>query len=144
MAVGSAVVLCDYAGVGPMVTSVEFEGLRRSNFGFETLREPLAPGPILREIARYDTVDAERVRDLTRATACVERTVEKLVTTYREVIAENGASPPARHRPDEWSRRESLRLRLYWAYTSIPRRLRERINGLPGLRRVIDGLRRLP
>jgi glycosyl transferase family 4 len=144
MAVGSAVVLCDYAGVGPMVTSAQFDRLRECNFGFETLREPLAPAPILREMARYDPVDAERVRDLTRATAGVERTVETLVPIYREVIAEHRLEAPAPHRLDEWSRQESLLLRLYWAYTSIPWKLRDRINRLPGLRRVIDGLRRLP
>jgi hypothetical protein len=144
MAVGSAVILCDYAGVGPMVTSAQFEGLRRSNFGFETLHAPLAPKPILREIARYDPVDAERVRDLTRAAAGVERTVEKLVATYREVIAEHRLEARASHRLDDWSRRESLSLRLYWVYTSIPPKHRERINTLPGLKRVITRLRRLP
>lgn len=144
MAVGSAVVLCDYAGVGPMVTSAEFDLLRDRNFGFETLREPLAVRPILREITRYDPVDAERVRDLTRAAAGVDRTVERLVTTYHDVLVEHRSEAPAPHRLDEWSRRESLLLRLYWAYASIPWKLRERINRLPGLRRVIDGLRRLP
>jgi glycosyl transferase family 4 len=144
MAVGSAVVLCDYAGVGPMVTSDQFDSLRERNFGFETLREPLHSAPILREIARYDPFDAERVRDLTRASAGVEGIVEKLVTTYREVIAEQRSKAPAPLRADDWSRFESARLRLYWTYTSIPWRHRRRINRLPGLRHVINGLRRLP
>ena len=144
MAVGTAVVLCDYAGVGPMVTSAEFDWLRVRNFGFEALREPLAPEPLVREIARYDPDDAARVRDLIRDRAGLEATVQKLVAIYRGVLAE--------HRPEVRSRgrrlaerawREGFFLRLYWAYTSIPLRYRERIKRLPGLRRVIGRLRRL-
>jgi len=41
MAVGAAVILCDFSGVGPMVTSTVFDGLRPLNFGFEALRDPL-------------------------------------------------------------------------------------------------------
>src|SRR5207253_87507 len=33
MAVGNAVVLCDYTGAGPMVTSENFDALRVMNFG---------------------------------------------------------------------------------------------------------------
>jgi len=39
LAVGTAVVLCDQAGVGPMVTTTELERLRRLNFGIRTLQE---------------------------------------------------------------------------------------------------------
>ena len=120
MAVGNAVVLCDYAGVGPMVTAAQFDWLRDRNFGFEALREPLAAAPILREIARYDPDEAARVRDLIRARAGLEETVERLVAIYREVLAEHRSDVPSRgsQRVDEGSWRERLVLRLYWAWTS--------------------------
>ena len=145
MTVGSAVVLCDYAGVGPMVTSAQFDALQDCNFGFEALREPLAPAPILREIARYDADDAARVRDLIRARASLEGTVQRLVAIYREVLAEVPSEVPShrRRRPDEWSWREGLFLRLYWIWASIPRQHRETIKTLPGVRGVIVRLRRL-
>ena len=38
MAVGCAVVLCDGAGLGPMVSTGNFAELRPDNFGFRTLR----------------------------------------------------------------------------------------------------------
>ena len=144
MAVGCAVVLCDYAGVGPMVTAAEFDALRERNFGFEALREPLASAPILREIARYDPADATRVRDLIRARAGLEGTVERLVATYLDVIAEHRSAVPSRggRRVDAGAWRERSSLRLYWAWMAIPRKHRERIKRLPGFRRVLVGVRR--
>jgi hypothetical protein len=145
MAVGCAVVLCDFAGAGPMVTSAQFDSLQERNFGFEALREPLAPAPNHREIARYDADDATRVRDLIRARAGLEGAVERLVAIYREVLAEYRSEVPSRGSRglNEWSWREGYLLRLYWAWMSIPRQRREWIARLPGVRRVIDGLRRL-
>jgi hypothetical protein len=94
MAVGAAVVLCDFSGVGPLVTSAEFERLRPLNFGFAAMTEPLAPEPLLREIARYDAADAARVRDLLRATAGLDASVVQLETIYRQIIAEQSEIPP--------------------------------------------------
>jgi len=39
LATGCAVILCDSAGVGPMVSSADFERLRRLNFGIRALLE---------------------------------------------------------------------------------------------------------
>lgn len=144
MAVGSAVVLCDYAGVGPMVTAAQFDWLRDRNFGFEALREPLGKAPILHEIDRYDRDEAARVRDLIRERASLEGTVQRLVATYREVLAEYRREVPTRGRRQAAERawRERFFLRLYWAWMSIPRHRRERIKRLPGVRSVITGLRR--
>ena len=61
LAVGAAVVLCDAAGCGPLVTTVEFERLRRQNFGVRTLQEPTHADTLAREIARYDPHDAAEV-----------------------------------------------------------------------------------
>ena len=43
MAVGNAVVLCDFAGVGPMVSPENFAQLLPMNFGFQALTQPLTP-----------------------------------------------------------------------------------------------------
>src|SRR5439155_22994865 len=69
LAVGAAVVLCDAAGAGPMVTTAALDRVRALNFGVRTLREPLAPEVIAREIARYDAADAARVSRRIRAEA---------------------------------------------------------------------------
>jgi hypothetical protein len=89
MAVGAAVVLCDFAGVGPMVSAAGFDDLRPLNFGFEALRDPLTPEPLLREIGRYDAGDAARVRDQLRASAGLVDSVERIAEIYEEVIEEH-------------------------------------------------------
>ncbi len=145
MAVGNAVILCDYAGVGPMVTSAQFDWLQARNFGFEALGEALAPEPLVREIARYDGADAARVRDLVRSRASLQGSVEALVAIYSEVLGQHLADAPSRAatRSSESSARERSFLRMYRAWSSIPRRLREKIRKLPGMPSVIRRLRRL-
>ena len=95
MAVGAPVVLCDFGGLGPMVRADEFERLRSLNFGFEAFVNELTPEGVIREMERYDTIDAARVRDLVRATCGLEDAVTDLVNVYRQVIEE---CPPSRAR----------------------------------------------
>ena len=144
MAVGTAVILCDFSGVGPMVTSTDFEALRPLNFGFETLRDPLEPEPIRREIARYDPQDAARVRDLLRARAGLGPAVDSLIRIYEEAIAghRSGWSRSTR-RSRARAIGESFFLRLHWRWVSVSPRKRARLKGLPGVQIVMRGRRRL-
>ena len=91
MAVGTAVVLCDEVGAGPLVTSAELDRLRALNFGIRTLREPATPEHFAAELARYDAADAARVSARIRREAGRDAVVDELVTLYREVIAEQQA-----------------------------------------------------
>ena len=93
LAVGTAVVLCDATGVGPLVTSGDFDRLRRLNFGTRTIREPVSPEALARELARYDAADAAAVARRIRAEAGRETAVDELIGIYREVLAEHAASP---------------------------------------------------
>ena len=88
LAVGAAVVLCDEAGVGPMVNLSELDQLQRLNFGMRTLRDKAEPKIILRELARYDPVDARKVAQRVRATSGIETVVDQIVDLYQEVLAE--------------------------------------------------------
>jgi glycosyltransferase involved in cell wall biosynthesis len=94
MAVGAAVVLCDQSGTGPMVTTESFDRLRPLNFGIRTLREPVAPDVLEREIRRYDPADAAEVSRRLRAQAGLERAVDQLAALYREVVAEHRERGP--------------------------------------------------
>jgi glycosyl transferase family 4 len=89
LAVGTAVVLCDAAGVGSLVTASEFDRLRSLNFGLRTLVEPLSAEVLERQIARYDAEDAAKVSRLVRAGAGRDATVDQIIPLYLEVIAEN-------------------------------------------------------
>ena len=88
LAVGAAVVLCDAVGAGPMVTLQEFEQLRALNCGVRTLRSPLEPDIIKREIDRYNPRDASEVSRRVRATAGRDAAVDALLFLYRNVIEE--------------------------------------------------------
>jgi len=89
MACGSAVILCDAAGVGGMVRSAEFDRLRRLNFGIRTLQKPLSAEAILEELARYDPHDARAVSDRIRETASSDALHESLLALYESVIEEH-------------------------------------------------------
>ncbi len=92
LAVGVAVIICDKKGVGPMVTSGEFDRLRPLNFGLRTLREPLRAESIERQIARYDAEDAAKVSRMVRANGGADAVVDQIVSLYEELIAENRSS----------------------------------------------------
>jgi glycosyl transferase family 4 len=145
MAVGTSVILCDYSGVGPMVTSAEFDRLQPLNFGFDALRDPLEREPLLREIGRYDPEDAVRVRDLIRSRAGLVAAVERLTEIYDEAITEHRSARPhsIAPRPARWLIRERLFLRLYWRWMSLSQERRELLARLPGVQVVKHGARRL-
>jgi hypothetical protein len=141
MAVGTAVVLCDFSGVGPMVTSMGFDELRPLNFGFESLREPLAATPLLREMERYDPDDAARVRDMLRSSTGLVPAVETLVRVYRDVIAEHRRQPIRSTNRRMQSPAASIFLRLFWRWTALPARHTERLKALTVVR-VVERLAR--
>ena len=88
LAVGTAVILCDAAGVGPLVTTENMESLRKLNFGIRALRSPMEPGILSQQIAYYNAVDAARVSAWIRHTAGMECALDDLVSLYEEVVAE--------------------------------------------------------
>jgi glycosyltransferase involved in cell wall biosynthesis len=94
MATGSAVVLCDFAGAGPMVTSEDFDRLRSLNFGAGVLLHPLRSETIGREIAHYDPVDAAEVAHRVREQAGLEMAALRWHHLYMEVVEELRQSPP--------------------------------------------------
>jgi len=93
LAVGAAVVLCDAAGVGEMVTTNNLDRLRPLNFGIRALREAVSAEALAREIARYDANDAAEVSRRIRATAGRDAVIDELVSIYQEVLAESAGRP---------------------------------------------------
>src|SRR5262249_219014 len=89
MAVGAAVVLCDEAGCGPMVTADQFDRLRTLNFGIRTLVwRPVAVDELVRQIAKYDPRDAAEVSSRIRQEAALEASADAIVSLYREPISQ--------------------------------------------------------
>ena len=130
MAVGSAVVLCDARGLGPMVTRAQVAHLRRWNFGMRTLTRALDPRLIGDEMTRYNADDAAEVSRYVREAAGLDRCVEKFVQLYREVIAEYAALPARQTQVPPRTLRRAL-----------PRvGFRDRLRGVPGFGRALIAL----
>jgi hypothetical protein len=88
-AVGTAVVLCDSAGAGPMLTTNNVAVLRRLNFGIRALRGEPTVAAMRAAIAAYDAADATAVSAQLRATAGLDLLVDQLIGIYGDVIAES-------------------------------------------------------
>ncbi len=139
MAVGAAVVLCDYGSLGPMVTTKEFSSLRPQNFGFQALRFPLQPENILRQVARYDPQDATTVRGMIRTQASLEQAARSLSGIYQEVLRELESEP---HGPfAAVPSREQLLVRLYVKLTGTWRGVtpvqKKFLKKIPGVRALL-------
>jgi hypothetical protein len=93
MATGAAVVVCDVRGVAGMVSSANFDRLRRLNFGVRSLMQPLNADVLQREMGRYSPDDAKRVWDLVRRVATNDSLHEDYLALYGEVIDEHRAAP---------------------------------------------------
>jgi hypothetical protein len=109
MAVGSAVVLCDIKGVGPMVTASELDRLRGLNFGIRTLREKIDADVLEKEIARYDPADAATVSQRIRNSAGREAAIDQIFALYEEVLSAFAGG--ARRDRDAEARAEAAYLR---------------------------------
>jgi hypothetical protein len=90
MAVGAAVVLCDFQGLGPLVSADNVAVLRPWNFGMRLLTEPLQPARIAERMAAYDPADAAAVRDYIRRDASLDAALDRYQALHREVLADPG------------------------------------------------------
>ncbi|HEY1264924.1 MAG TPA: glycosyltransferase [Terriglobales bacterium] len=88
MAVGAAVVLCDFAGLGGMVTPENFSSMRKLNFGTGNLVQPLDPALIAAEIQKYDREQAASVAALARGEASLAVAAAEWLELYREILNE--------------------------------------------------------
>jgi len=90
LACGSAVILAGPEGFGPLVTRDLFLELRRFNFGRSLLGAGIDRSWLERELDRYDVHDAQRVCELTRATAGLVQMAERYICLYKELAAAPG------------------------------------------------------
>lgn len=95
MCVGAAVVLCDVEGVGPLVTSANFDALRDLNFGIGAL-DAGGASTLDASIAAFDPIDAARVRDRVRSDTTRDAAARSLLTLYEKLLRET-FEPEALH-----------------------------------------------
>jgi hypothetical protein len=154
LAVGTAVILCDLTGSGPLVTTADLDRLRRLNFGIRALSEKLDADLLTREIARYDPEDAAQVSLKIRATSHLDGVVDDAVALYDEVIQEFRERPA----PDPAEENRAAAEYLRWMTLAIRHkqaahesmlansptlRLRNWIGGVPLMDRLLKPLAQL-
>jgi hypothetical protein len=93
MATGAAVILCDAAGLGPMVTPDNFEELLAGNFGMKVLRSAHDRVLIESAIAEYDPERVRAVSELVRGSLARDPIVGRLAMLYDEAIKEAKSAP---------------------------------------------------
>lgn len=138
MAVGAAVILCDFRGAGRMVRSSDVDEFRRWNFGARLLRQPLDPHVLLAQIACYDPGDASVVSRRIRASAGLADQVDQMIALYRDVLSEW----PRARRPTRRSEVRSAAIAMRAVRPPAPR-LRERIRRIGILGPVLVLIKRI-
>jgi hypothetical protein len=86
LATGCAVVLCDAAGFGELVTTGNYDWLRLRNFGMFTWRLPVTEQSLLAQLGRYDPQDAAIVTDRVRQTEGLFAATVELVEIYEAAM----------------------------------------------------------
>ncbi len=86
LACGTALIACDAAGLGGMVTPGNYERFRALNFGIRTLRDPITVEAITREIDLYDAIGARGVTQRVRSEAAMEPAIDQIVDVYQEAV----------------------------------------------------------
>ena len=86
MAVGNAVILCDFSGLGSLVTARDFSRFRPMNFGAGLLTRALDSKAVIAEIQRCDARDAAQVTAMARDEACLRNAIEQWLALYRTVL----------------------------------------------------------
>ena len=153
LAVGTAVILCDAAGTGPLVTTAELDRLRRLNFGIRALSGEIDPGLLMQQIARYDPVDASEVSRRVRLSSDLGSLVDDALKLYVEVIEDFRACPVPQPGEEnraaaEYLRWMTLTVRAKQAEcesmlaNSLTIRLRNRIGRLPLMDNLLSSLAR--
>lgn len=100
IATGRAALICDPRGLAGLCTTARLPRYRQNNFGLRLLDRPVTAAAIAEEIALYDADDSAAVSAALRAEAGLDRYVQQLVATYRDVMASFAATPIG---DDEWS-----------------------------------------
>ena len=92
LASGVAVVVCDTWGIGPLVTTDNFEFARQRNFGRRLLQTTLGEDAVREQLGCYDAADATQVSRRIREVCSLDTMVDRLVAIYEQAISSHEAA----------------------------------------------------
>lgn len=95
MAVGNAVILGDRRGLGPLVTSENFQRLRNLNFGRRAFNRPMRTAEVSRQLANYSAADASTVSRQIREQSPIDLIVDRWLELYAGAIESFTSPAPA-------------------------------------------------
>jgi hypothetical protein len=93
IAVGCAVIPCDVRGMAALVSTSNFDELRRRNFGWSTHTTPHDSEFLDEQIRAYDPADVALVQARMRAEGSMHTAIDQLEDVYRGVLSAGPASP---------------------------------------------------
>lgn len=92
LATGCAVVVCDTAGLGPLVTTQNLEAMRRLSFGNPCMTDSIDPARVMARLSEVDAAEVARVAEVVRETCGLERTIDQLEDLYARTVADGGGA----------------------------------------------------
>lgn len=87
IATGAALIVCDFRGLGGMVTPDNYSYYRANNFGKKSMIHPIDKNRILQEIKKYDAASVESVCLSIRLDADFRSYLERLIHIYQKTIS---------------------------------------------------------
>lgn len=86
VATGAGVIVCDYAGMGEMVSQANITYLRKYNFGRKTLNKKYDAELLETEIKKFSSTQNRLNAVMIREYASFEKTLQEIILLYNEVI----------------------------------------------------------
>ncbi len=86
LAVGSAVVVCDAAGLGPLVTPQNLDSLRRMSFGNPCMTARINADGVAARLAGVNAEEVARTAGIVRDTCGLKQTIDRLMEVYARAL----------------------------------------------------------
>ncbi|RKQ51160.1 hypothetical protein BXY85_2182 [Roseivirga pacifica] len=86
MAVGCAVIVCDFTGLAGMVKPQNFDHYRKYNFGMKLMTRLTTVETLCEELDKFSTRDSQIVCDRIREDASLEKSIDLLINLYQDTI----------------------------------------------------------
>ena len=120
LSTGAAVIVCDFMGLGAMVSQSNITHLIKFNFGMKTLTRPFDVDIIRKEIKKFDS-DQNKFNAITiRQESSLDVIINSIITLYENTIEEY-ASGKRGYRPDMRSENaRALNLKIYFYMATKP------------------------
>lgn len=89
IACGCACILCDYEGIGPLITTENIPALQELNFGRIFLQQQVTRGAVVEQIACYNPHNAIQVQQFVHENLNLAKVVSRYEEIYYKVLEEN-------------------------------------------------------